>query len=117
MLAPWFIAGCLNFAWLLHPPPNLGVLPPSLTLTAPHWLRSESECRRRSQGLHHVAEKLGFEDELALLVFLVVLKGFVVLPTDGLLALAAGYVSNNVAACRHATLGWFAGFDINNRVE
>lgn len=64
-----------------------------------------------------VAEQLGLEDELALLVLLAVLVRLVVLPADRLLALLAGNVAHDVAARRHVTLARLAGVDVDHVVE
>lgn len=70
-----------------------------------------------SSFLADVAEQLGLEDELALLVFLARLVGLVVLPADRLLALLAGDVADDVAPRRHAALRRLARVDVDDRVE
>jgi hypothetical protein len=72
---------------------------------------------RCAAPLCDVAEQLGFEDKLALLVLFRVLISLVVLPADRLLALAAGDVANNVAAGRHVALVGLAGIDVDDIVE
>lgn len=64
-----------------------------------------------------IAEQLSLEYELALLIFLGRLVGFVVLPADGLLALAAGDVAHDVPAGGHAALAGLAGVDVYDGVE
>lgn len=68
-------------------------------------------------GLADVAEQLGLEDELALLVLLARLVGLVVLPSDRLLALLARDVAHDVAPRRHAALRRLARVDVDDRVE
>ena len=64
-----------------------------------------------------VAEQLGFEDELALLVLFGGLVGFVILPAHGFLALAAGNVTHDVSACGHVTFAGLAWEDVHDIVE
>lgn len=65
----------------------------------------------------NITEKLGLEDELALLVPLGGLERLVVLPPHRLLAATARNVAHDVAARRHATLVGLARLDVDNRVE
>jgi hypothetical protein len=67
--------------------------------------------------LADVAEQLGLEDELALLVLLGILVGLVVLPADRVLALPAGDVAHNVPARCHVALARLARLDVDDRVE
>lgn len=68
-------------------------------------------------SLVHLAEQLGLQNELALLVLLRRLVRLVVLPADNLAAAATGDVAHHVPARRHIALGRSARFDIDHRVE
>ena len=78
-----------------------------------------SPTRRGSprSGSSDVAQQLGLEDKLALLVLLRRLKGLVVLPADRLLALVARDVADDVAAGGHVALIGVAGVDVDDAVE
>lgn len=65
----------------------------------------------------HIAEQLGFQDVLALLVFLRVLVCLVVFPTNSLLALLATDISNNMSACCHIPVPCLARHDVDYVVE
>ena len=67
--------------------------------------------------LADVAEQLGLEDELALLVLFAGFVGLVVLPTDRFVALAASDVADNVPACRHVTFARLASRHVHDTVE
>lgn len=64
-----------------------------------------------------MAQELGLEDELALLVLFGRLVGLVVFPADRLLAMPAIDVAHNVAPSGHVALGGFALGDIDDLVE
>ena len=53
----------------------------------------------------------------ALLVLLAGLVSLIVLPADGLVALLAGDVADDVAAGGHAALGGLAGLEVHHAVE
>lgn len=67
--------------------------------------------------LADIAQQLGLEDELALLVLLAGLVCLVVLPAHRLLTLLTRDVSHNMATCSHASLGRLARIDVHNVVE
>jgi len=67
--------------------------------------------------LADVAEQLGLEDELALLVLFAGFVGLVVLPTDCFVALTASDVADNVPACRHVTFARLASRHVHDTVE
>lgn len=67
--------------------------------------------------LRHVAQQLSLEDVLPLLVLLASLEGLVVLPADGLAALAARDVADDVAAGGHVALRRLALGDVDDGVE
>ncbi len=71
----------------------------------------------REGRLADVAQQLGLEDELALLVLLGALERLIVLPPHRLLALAAHDVADNVAARRHVALARLARVDVDHRIE
>lgn len=73
--------------------------------------------RSRQVNLVNIGKQLSLQNELALLVLLARLVGFIVLPPHHLLALAAVDVPNDVAARRHITLAGVARLDVDDRVE
>lgn len=64
-----------------------------------------------------ISKQLGLQNELALLVLLARLVGFIVLPPHHLLALAAVYVPDDVATRGHVALAGVARLDVDDRVE
>lgn len=73
--------------------------------------------RQHESHLRNVAKQLSLQNKLPLLIFLRRLVRLVVLPTDGLLALAARDIADDVAAGGHVSLGGFAGVDVDDGVE
>ena len=64
-----------------------------------------------------LAQQLGLEDELALLVLLRLLVGLVVLPADDAQTLLALDVAHQVSPRRHVALAGLALLDVDDRVE
>jgi hypothetical protein len=72
---------------------------------------------RQTRQLADIAEQLGFEDELALLVLFAALVGLVVLPAYRLLALPTRDVAHDMSPRRHVTLARFARIDVHHVIE
>lgn len=70
-----------------------------------------------TSALVHLAQQLGLENVLALLVLLRRLVRLVVLPADRVAAAAADYVAHHVPARRHIALGRVTRVDVDHRVE
>jgi hypothetical protein len=68
-------------------------------------------------GSVDLAQQLGLEDELALLVLLRLLVGLVVLPADDAQTLLALDVAHQVSPRRHVALAGLALLDVDDRVE
>jgi hypothetical protein len=63
--------------------------------------------------LSNVAEKLGFKNELALLVFFGSFIRLVVLPTHRLFTLFTRNISDNMSTCSHVSLARLSGINID----
>lgn len=93
-------------------------VPPRLCISLVYLARSASLLLLLSSPLLvHLAEQLGLQNELVLLVLLRRLIGLVVLPADNFAATTTGDVAHHVAARRHIAFGRCARFDVDNRVE
>jgi len=79
--------------------------------------RSQASALCQTCCSSNLAQKLGLEDVLALLILLACLERLIVLPTHRLLALLAIYVPYDVPARRHVALSWLTLCGVDNAVE
>lgn len=79
--------------------------------------RGSSPFPPRPPPLVDLAQQLGLQDVLSLLVLLRSLVSLIVLPPNSSLALLAHNVPHNVSACRHVALARILLLDIDDGVE
>jgi len=101
--------------------------PPHVSLTSSKTPRGEEEEGEEGRGsspfpprpppLVDLAQQLGLQDVLSLLVLLRSLVSLIVLPPNGSLALLAHNVPHNVSTCCHVALAWLLLLDIDDGVE
>jgi hypothetical protein len=80
-------------------------------------IRASSRLSKSITFLGDIAQKLSFQNELALFVLLGALISLVVFPAHCFLALPTRDITHNMFACCHGSLIWLSSDEVHDAVE